>query len=78
MIVCLAPTSAGKSPKPAVNLFSRAEVWALLNTSVSGLTWIVLGSIATPSGWMNVVRCFIVLCTGLEESNVMVCVLSAA
>lgn len=56
-------TSAGKSLKPKVTRFSSAALRAWLKTTVSGLTWMLLGSIPVPSGWMNVMRCFmLVLC----------------
>lgn len=55
------PTSAGKSSRPNVKRFSSAALRALLKTTVSGLTWMPLGSMPVPSGCMNVMRCFIVL-----------------
>jgi hypothetical protein len=54
-------TSAGKSLKPKVTFFSSAALSAWLKTTVSGLTWMPLGSRPVPLDWMNVMRCFIVV-----------------
>jgi hypothetical protein len=63
-------TSAGKSSKPNVKRFSSAAVRALLKTTVSGLTWMPLGSMPVPSGLIKVTRCFIVLLICAKQNAV--------
>lgn len=54
-------TSGGRSSKPNVSRFSKAALPALVYTTESGLTCILLRSMNVPSGWIYVMRCFMLL-----------------